>query len=201
MSKEQALPLYEIIKRHITEQVGEGHWQVNQRVPSENELCVQFEVSRMTARRALQELTDAGVLFRTKGLGTFVAEPKAQSSLLEIKNIADEIQARGHLYSNEVLSIGKEVAEGKIAISLGLPMGAEVMFSLMVHKENGVPIQLEQRYVNPALVPDYLQQDFTKTTPNEYLSKVAPLSEGEHVIEAILPEVEACAHLANSEFI
>ena len=73
---------YHQIKDHILTQIRSGQWQEFQRVPSENQLAQQFAVSRMTARRALSELTDAGILTRTQGLGSFVASFKSLSSLL-----------------------------------------------------------------------------------------------------------------------
>ncbi len=54
----------------------------------------------------------------------------------------------------------------------------------MVHYENEVPVQIEDRCVNAAVVPDYLHQDYTATTPHDYLSLIAPLTEGEHIVEA-----------------
>ena len=57
----------------------------------------------------------------------------------------------------------------------------------MVHYEDGVPIQLEDRHVNPAAAPDYLQVDFQTTTPTQYLFQCAPLSEARYSIEAALP--------------
>ena len=66
-------PKFTQIKQFIFEQIESGNWLEKQRVPSENELATQFAVSRMTARRALQELTDEGVLSRSQGSGTFVA--------------------------------------------------------------------------------------------------------------------------------
>lgn len=187
MKTESHLPRYEVIKQFVLEQINCGSWSTNHRTPSENELSSQFDVSRMTARRALQELTDAGVLFRTQGLGTFVAGPKAQSPLLEIKNIAEEIEARGNHYSNRVIEIGTVAASEDTSSALGLPSGVTVQFSIIVHSENGIPLQLEYRFVNPHHVPDYKNQDFARQTPNQYLSKIAPLSEGEHQVEAILP--------------
>ena len=91
------------IKQFIVDNIRSGQWQENDRVTSENELTNQFKVSRMTARRALSELTDAGILTRSQGLGTFVASSKSQSSLLEIKNIADEVKARNGQYSCTIL--------------------------------------------------------------------------------------------------
>jgi GntR family transcriptional regulator, histidine utilization repressor len=60
-----------------------------------------------------------------------------------------------------------------------------VFHSLLVHYEDDVPIQVEDRVVNPAAAPGYLDQDFTKLTPNSYLSAVLPLVRGDHIVEAV----------------
>jgi GntR family transcriptional regulator, histidine utilization repressor len=58
---------------------------------------------------------------------------------------------------------------------------------MILHFEEGWPIQLEDRYVNPDFAPDYLAQDFTSTTPNAYLMSLGPLDRAEHRVEAIRP--------------
>jgi GntR family histidine utilization transcriptional repressor len=179
-------PKFVKIKQYIFQKIETGEWPEGFRVPSENELAEEFSVSRMTARRALQELTDDGVLIRTQGSGTFVASFKSQSSVLEIKNIADEIRSRGHSYQAQQISLHVTYLNEVLALQLGLKEGDKAFYSQVLHLENGLPIQLEQRYVNARLVPDYLQQDLTQITPHEYLSKVAPLTEATHEIEAIL---------------
>ncbi|HXH04746.1 MAG TPA: histidine utilization repressor [Candidatus Competibacteraceae bacterium] len=184
------LARYAEIKRHIVQMIEDGVWPVGERVPSENQLSEQFQVSRMTARRALQELTDEGLLVRSQGLGTFVAEPRPTSNLLEVRNIADEIAARGHRYSNRILRLEAVPASEAVAIALNLPRGSEVFHSLIVHLDNQIPLQLEDRYVNPLVAPEYLQQDFSQQTPNAYLMKVAPITEASHLVEAVLPDME-----------
>jgi DNA-binding GntR family transcriptional regulator len=67
-----------------------------------------------------------------------------------------------------------------------LPPGVALFHSLIVHYENDIPVQLEDRLVNPDIAPLYLQQDFTKTTPFAYLTQLAPLTAGEHTIEAVM---------------
>ncbi|MCO1335026.1 histidine utilization repressor [Microbulbifer sp. OS29] len=186
-------PRYAAIKRYIRQQIETGEWPMHSQVPSENQLAQQFGVSRMTARRALTELTDERVLKRSQGLGTFVAESVAASSLLEVRNIADEISARGHSYSNRILLAQECMASADVARALEVPEQAKVFHSIIVHCDNGLPIQWEERFTNPALAPDYLEQDFVHTTPNAYLSKVAPLTQADTTVEAIAAEA-AIAH-------
>ena len=189
-------PHYQKLKNHISTHVNDGDWQQGHRVASENELARQFGVSRMTANRALKELSAEGVLTRVPGVGTFVAEQIPQTPLFEIRNIADEIRERGHHYHADLKLLAEETADKEVAAALEVPLGAMVFHSVVIHHENGVPVQLEDRFVNPALVPNYMQQDFTLMTPNEYLMQTAPLTEAEHIIEALLPDARMQHRLA-----
>jgi GntR family histidine utilization transcriptional repressor len=183
-------PLYQQVKDYIVGRILAGDWPEGCRVPSENELTREQEVSRMTVHRALRELTAEGWLERVQGAGTFVAPPKPQSEVLAIRNIAEEIRARGHAHSADVLFVRRERARALEARLLGLERGEPLFHSLIVHRENGLPIQLEDRYVNPAAAPDYLTRDFTAITPHQYLQDTAPLSEAEHVVMAVMPSAE-----------
>ena len=187
---------YSIIKQYICDKIESGEWAQHAKVPSENELTQQFDVSRMTARRALQELTNQGLLVRSQGAGTFVATFKSQSSLLEIRNISDEISERGHQHKAKQLLLRSIAVTEEIAILLNLKNNEHVFYSEILHYENDEAIQLEQRFVNASLVPEYLLQSFTTITPHEYLSSVAPLTEATHEIEAILASADICQHLA-----
>jgi GntR family transcriptional regulator, histidine utilization repressor len=180
-------PLYAKIKNHILDRIGRGEWMASMRVPSENELVKEFSVSRMTTNRALRELTDEGYLIRVAGVGTFVAELKARSNPLELHNIADEIRARHHDYSAQILKCEPIKANEKIATLMNIDAGDRLIHSQIIHKEQGIPIQLEDRLVNEEIVPGYGDQDFTKDTPYAYLIKMAPLQKVEHVVKAIMP--------------
>lgn len=189
-------PKFVKIKQYIRQQIESGIWQAHSRLPSENQLADQFGCSRMTARRALTELTDAGVLARSQGLGTFVAELKSQSSMMAIRNIADEIKGRGHEHKILQISLNQAVLDAPTAIALGLEQGGLAFHSVLVHYEQAMPLQVEERFVNPNLVPDYLNQDFQIQTPHEYLSHVAPLTQAQHTIEAIMANQEIQTLLA-----
>ena len=180
-------PRFQVIKDAITQAIRERKYLPDDQIPTEYELAEKFKVSRMTANRAVRELVGEGLLVRYQGLGTFVAPLQVESPLLEIRNIADEIRERHNVYSNERYKLEKIRSNKKLADLLGIASGDPVFYSLIVHKENGRPLQFAERYVNASLVPEYLRQDFSEMTPSEYLSELFPLSEVEHVVEAVLP--------------
>jgi len=193
MSKSSAAlqPLYLKVKRHILENIGSGKWGTDARVPSENEIVKSFGVSRMTANRALRELRDEGVLVRIAGVGSFVADRHARAHPLEIRSIADEIRERGHVHCSQIVTLERVRASLKLAEDFGIAARSELYCSVIVHFENDRPVQLEDRYVLPKLAPDYLAVDFSQTTPYDYLSKVAPLEEVEHLLRAVMPDERA----------
>jgi GntR family histidine utilization transcriptional repressor len=182
--------LYQAVKDHVRERIRSGKWRPGGRVSSEHDLVAALGVSRMTVNRALRELAASGEVVRFVGIGTFVAEEKPQSALLRVANIADEIRARGHDYSCDVVRVAREFAGVDVAGALGLHPGDPVYHSVCVHRENGVPIQLEDRYVNPAAAPDFAAQDFTRVPPAAYLLRAIPLDEVEHVVDAVIPSRE-----------
>lgn len=190
------VPRYLQIKRSIVSKIHSGDWPSGYRVPSEKELSVSFAVSRMTVNRALRELSLEGLLVRVQGLGTFVSRDKTGSALMAVRNIADEITARpDHRHSTTVILLEKIPGAPEIALQLEGEAGAPVFHSLLLHYDNNVPVQIEDRYVNAQVAPDYLNMDFTLETPHVYLSRVAPLTEGEHIVEAVLPTPEEAAWL------
>lgn len=185
------LPAYERVKKLIAAQIDSGRWAEGDQLPSENQLVSALGLSRMTINRALRELASVGVVKRVMGLGTFVAPIKSPSPLLEVKNIADEIANRGHRYRAAVLFLGRQHVD-EVPPALRESFSGFVFHSLLLHYEDDVPIQVEDRVVDPAMAPGYLDQDFTAITPNSYLSAVSPLVRGEHVVEAVRGGSEEC---------
>lgn len=191
----RSTPRYQQLKDFIIEQISTGVLQPDDRVPSENELVESKQVSRMTANRALRELNDEGYVERVAGRGTFVSDYRARSHLVEVHNIADEISARGHAHASRVLRQSRQRARGEIAKALHVDQGTAVFHLLLIHTENGVPIQLEDRHVLASFAPQCLQQDFTAETPSAYLTDIAPLQEAEQAVRASLPNAAVRQHL------
>ena len=186
------LPLYAGVKRSILDRIRSGEWASGHRIPSESELVAELGVSRMTVNRALRELSMEGVLVRMQGLGSFVAEGKQPLGVFEMRSIAEEIAARGHAYSARIVTLDRVPASPEVAAALAIPVGGAAFHSLLVHQEDGIPIQIEERHVNPAVAPAYLDQDFAAVTPNAYLMGIGRWTEVEHQIEAVLPAPFEC---------
>ena len=181
----RALP-YAAVKASLKRRIAQGGWQPGTRLPSERELVQQFACARMTVHRALRELEEEGLIERRQGSGSFVAELHPISNLLRVRDIADEIAERGHGHTTRVCGLSQDAADAPLAAAMRLGVGAPVFHVQLVHLENGVPIQFEDRHVNPALAPDLLAQDFTCVTPSFVLFEHAPLTEAEQVVEATL---------------
>lgn len=187
---------YERVKQFLKSGLAEGKWPPGTLMPSEAALVEQFGVSRMTVNRAVRELRSEGLVDRVQGVGTFAVQPYRASSTLTLSDLHAEIAGRGHQHHAEVKLVRAEpVAAGELSQRLGLPVGSRVFHSLIVHFENGVPLLCEDRYVNPARAPGYLDVDFTKTTPTNYLLMVAPLWEAQYSIEAGVPTAQEASLL------
>jgi len=189
---EMAVPRYQQVKNFVLEHIHEGKLKTADRVPSESQLVRELGVSRMTANRALRELTEEGHLVGVAGVGRFVADHQARGHLLTIRNIAAEIEERGGVHRAEPLVLERMPATLTVARWLELETEADVFHSSILHFENEVPLQLENRFVNPAFAPDYLDVDFRKQTPHEYLTSVSPLAEAEHQVQAAMPDEDVC---------
>jgi len=187
---------YAKVKRFLKEQLARGRWSPGELMPSEAELVGRFHVSRMTVTRALRELRDEGLVERVQGVGTFAARLGRVASTLTIRDLHAEIAARGHRHHAEVHVAREESAPAALASKLGLAAGDRVFHTVIVHHENGVPLQCEDRYVSPECAPRYLEVDFTRTTPTHYLLEVAPIWRADYAIEACPASLDEARLLA-----
>ena len=194
-----SIPIFQRIKDYLSSEIASGRWKEGELVPSEQALVRQFGVSRMTVNRAVRELTAENVLTRRQGAGTFVAPQKYQATLVEIRNIADEIRARGRTHHSSVRLLQADTAGAALAFQFDLGGGAELFHSVIVHFEDAVALQVEDRWVNPACAPAYLEQDFQAITPNEHLMAAAPLQGATYSIEALPAPQDIAAMLEINE--
>ncbi|MBU6223574.1 MAG: histidine utilization repressor [Burkholderiales bacterium] len=184
---EDGVPPFVRVKHYLRQGLAQGRWLPGALMPSEADLVQQFGVSRMTVNRAIRELQTEGLVTRTQGLGTFAAALHRVSSTLRIQDVHEEIVERGHIHRSKVHVCREESAEQGIAEQLGVPVSSKVFHTLIVHYENGVPLQCEDRFVNPACAPNYLGEDFTNVTPTQHLFRNTALWRAQYQLEAAYP--------------
>lgn len=191
-------PAYLKIKQAILAKIHAGEWGVGSVIPTEMALAKTFGVARMTVNRALKELTDERVLERRQGSGTFVAQQKFNHAYVNIRNIAHDIEKQGRHYVAQLLSqriicygdIKDDECAGvldEFALDVDkFEVDTPAIFELKIlHIADGVPVQLEERWVNATLIPKFIEQDFTQVNTSEFLLANLPLEYGSYTISAV----------------
>jgi GntR family histidine utilization transcriptional repressor len=182
------IPNYVKIKKFILGNIQNGKWEPGHKIPSENELSALFSISRMTVNKALRELTSEGILIRVQGKGTYVAEENSVSEMLEIKGVVDTIEKSGKKHHLEVILKEEVFVNKEISKWMSIFGKESVYHVILLHFADNEPYQIEDRYVNKKMVPDFLNIDFKKETAHQYLMRTTPLTEAEHIVEAVLPD-------------
>jgi len=186
------------IRSLILGHIQDGSWSSGHKIPTEAEIMAEFAASRMTVHRAIKELAAEGHLIRERGRGTFVAGRRPRSQLLVIADIAEEIAGRGGSYFCQCRRLGRE-PRSPLTVHVFGDAAEHVARSTVIHFENGVPLQLEDRWVDLRMAPGYLDLDFSRTTAHRFLMTVAPLQKAEHELTAVLPSPEQQQMLAIRE--
>lgn len=186
-----ARPLYGQIKAAIERRIRAAEWPADFQLPGEEALATEFSASPLTVRRALRELQAEGILVRIQGRGTFVVGPRMQCAIFELSDVSEEISASGGVHTSEVMSLCLLAPDSPFTSLLPLPSGSTVFHSRLLHKEDGTPIQMEDRFVNAAEAPAYLDQDFTRITPHAYLLRETEVTFVDNTIRAIRPDEES----------
>ena len=182
----QKLPQFALIKQFLEQQIASGELSSGAKIPTEQSLADSFAVSRMTARRAVQELADTGMLTRTPGSGTFVAEPIKTVPMIAITNLVD-VAKQSNTHSHRIISADAVQLAANKAILMGL-MADTLVFQLnLLHLDNNRPIQWQQICVNRSLAPALLKQKMDKIDPNDYLQWVCTPTKSDYQVSSVLP--------------
>lgn len=112
------IPLYHQLKEIMKEKIEAGEWVPGDKIPSENELRTQFDVSRNTAQKAIEDLVQDGRLRRIQGKGTFVSKPKFEQSLSGFYSFSRVMKNKGMNPQDEILSINEKLAKPSVAKKL-----------------------------------------------------------------------------------
>jgi GntR family transcriptional regulator len=155
-------PLYEQLISFIKSDIDSGLLNVGDLLPSENEFCERYDISRPTVRQALSALEEQGLVVRMRGKGSFVSRPKVKRSLKTLYSFSDEVAAMGlkpksRVIAYEVITPGEEIQS-----RLGLTDGEKVYSITRVRYAGEEPIALEMAFI-PTRMSPFLTQEKVET--------------------------------------
>lgn len=143
------VPLHEQISSWLREEIRTGALPPDAQLPSENELCRRFDVSRVTVRRALQTLEADGLIYRRQGLGSFVSDRRVPQGLVRLTDFAQDMARVGLGASSRILHRANESCTPAIAERLALEAGATVLRLDRLRLADGDPVALDRTWMAP----------------------------------------------------
>jgi GntR family transcriptional regulator len=194
-------PLYSRVETVIAGEIADGVLKVGDQLPTEDALIARFEVSRITVRRAIQNLVSRGLVEILRGKGTFVAALKITQELTELSGFVEDMHAIGRKPTARV--IGKKIvtADATVAGHLALTKGERVVRIHRVRLANGVPISFDETYL-PLTIGKKIITNNLKVEPIFSLLERkydVPLIVAEYKLEAVAAEAEVAAALRVKE--
>ena len=146
LQSESSSPLYDQLMRRLAEDIEQGIYPVGSRIPPEHELETLYNVSRVTVRRALAELTSEGLRERKQGKGTFVSTPRISQDLKSIHSFHDACKQNGFQGGTIVIHVKETEADLSDLAELDLRQGSRVVETLRVRTADGDPVVLEKNH-------------------------------------------------------
>ncbi|MDR2899002.1 MAG: GntR family transcriptional regulator [Clostridiales bacterium] len=153
------MSIYKEIVDFIEEKVKNGTYPKGFMLPPESELCEMFKTSRMTVRKALDDLSRRGVVYKVKGKGTFVSNFEMYKDHV-LKGFSQIMEERGFEYNSTVQDFGVVAADNDVARGLSIPTGSRVYNLKRVRCIYGEPVGIEEIFLSCERFPNFLQYDF-----------------------------------------
>ncbi len=176
IDKRLSTPLYMQIQNMLLEQIRAGEYEPGEQIPSELEISAQYSVSRMTARKALDMLVSKGLLYRSKGKGTYVAENVVSYGLSTMLSFSHTLRAKG--YSVETQVLRTEVIPGSIDIQdkLQLKRDSRVIVIERLRLVEGQPATIHTSFLEHRLFSAILDVDLSQESLLDTMQRISRLA-------------------------
>ena len=162
VNHESKRPLYDQIERNLRDLIINGHLKSGQTMPPEWDLVELYDVSRLTIRRALDELERQNWLEKKQGVGTFVRQPTKGSLSANKLSFSEQMKAMGLLPGSKYVSHRVVAATDKVASALRIEAGEPIIEITRIRLADKKPILLETACLSTARFPSLLEKDWTK---------------------------------------
>lgn len=155
------IPVYIQIHNQIKKDIESGKWKVGERIPSERSLSLNFHVSRMTLRQAIQTLVEEGILERKVGSGTFVANSKVQEKMTGTTSFTEIMKQQGREPFSKTISYHITDPTLSEIENLDLQTGEQILRMERIRYADMQPICVETTSIPTSIVADLSKKDIT----------------------------------------
>jgi GntR family transcriptional regulator len=197
MSADHDSLLYARVEMVLASEIADGDLKVGAQLPTEDGLVARFGVSRITVRRAIQNLVSRGLVEIRRGKGTFVAAQKFTQDLKELSGFVEDMHALGRKPTARVL--GREIvsADANVAKQLALTRGERVVRIRRVRLADGIPVSFDETYLPLEIGKKIMSNDLKVLPIFSLLERKydVPLIEAEYKLDAVAADTEAAAAL------
>lgn len=196
MTASTGVPLYLQVEHALVARLADD-LKPGDRLPTEDELIQQFGVSRITVRRAVQNLAARALVVTKPGRGTFVAAPRIRQPLTELTGFVEDMEAHGLAATARVLTIQEVPAPPNVRAALDLPLGSVVTFIERVRLAGGHPVSFDRTYLIPEL-GRLIAKDDLETEPIFTLLEqrhATPLVEASYALQAVVADADVAEAL------
>ena len=187
---------YVAVKQELLRRIQSREWKPGHVIPAEVELATEFGCARATVNRAMQELSSEGIIDRKRRAGTRVTTAPVRQARFAIPLVRIEVEATGASYRYALIDQAQMAAPAWLRAQLALPAKNRVLHVTCMHYAGNQPFQLEERWINLAVVPEILKADLSTMSPNEWLVNAVPFSTAEFSFTASLATQQSARFLA-----
>lgn len=176
--------IYIEVKNDLLHKITEGQYKSGERIPSERTLCDLYGVSRMTARQAITQLVNEGILYRETGKGTYVSTK--QFAQKNVKSFTETLKEQGFDPSTQVLEFSIVYHLKEISSIMELPIETQFYKIKRLRLGNKVPIACETVYIPLQLCPNLKEQEIDDSL-YEVLQRVYG-----YIVGSVSNDIDAC---------
>ena len=156
MIMDSSKPLYLQVEADIKNRILSKQYMPGDKLPTENELSDQYNVSKITIRKAIQNLSDEGYVNKVQGKGTFINFKKDKLYLNKTSGFKESLSSLGHASRHDIIQASFLNADEDIAEKLMIPMGTKVVYIERLVWQDNEPIAIDKIYIEDARFPDFI---------------------------------------------
>ena len=157
----ESSPKYLQIVSYFAKKITNGELEDNEKLPTEEEICKLFNVSRTTARQALNGLANEGYIYKSQGKGSFVNLSKMKMQLNSLQGFSEEMRNKGMVPSSKLVSVKMCNPDAYIAEKLGIDSTIKIYSICRIRFANDIALSLENAYLPFFICPDVQKYDLT----------------------------------------